>query len=350
MVVVANRAFGGHVLTDQAPAHGWDGLAPVHGQTRWRDRQGRIPPMVQQVAQRGDRWNGQGEVFKDAGWRSARLVALWGLARQKPLVLVSSLPLSRDLIAIYRQRAAVEALFRDGKSSGRRRESSRVRDLTHQEHLVAGLGLATLITLVLGVQAAEAERSRPARRHRRQSWRSRQSWFLLGREAFWHRLWRRDRTPIRWDLTDLDGRNWSAEQRARHALAGADLGRRAAWWRAHWNARNRQKAHMFCPPLNPHRKKEESGVLMPETGDGTQGLHKKPAPVSKIGCPVLKGEDRCRFGLMLLGVDVEMRVITRTHQRTAFDVAKTTLQRIPAKFGKLGGGDITIHGPVTCTG
>jgi hypothetical protein len=65
---------------------------------------------------------------------------------------------------------------------------------------------------------------------------------------------------------------------------------------------------------------------------------------------LLKGEDRCRFGLMLLGVDVEMRVITRTHQWTAFDVAKTTLQRIPAKFGKLGGGDITIHGPVTCTG
>ena len=63
VVVVANRAFGGPVLTDQAPAHGWDGLAPVHGQTRWRDRQGRIPPMVQQVTQRGDRWNGQGEVF-----------------------------------------------------------------------------------------------------------------------------------------------------------------------------------------------------------------------------------------------------------------------------------------------
>jgi hypothetical protein len=53
---------------------------------------------------------------------------------------------------------------------------------------------------------------------------------------------------------------------------------------------------------------------------------------------------------MLLCVDVEMRVITRTHQRTAFDVAKTTFQRIPAEFGKLGGGDVTIHGPVTCTG
>ena len=103
-------------------------------------------------------------------------------------------------------------------------------------------------------------------------------------------------------------------------------------------------------PFSHKGRRGSLGALMAETGDGTQGLHKKPAPVSKIGCPVLKGEDRCRFGLMLLGVDVEMRVITRTHQRTAFDVAKTTLQRIPAKFGKLGGGDITIHGPVTCTG
>ena len=106
-------------------------------------------------------------------------------------------------------------------------------------------------------------------------------------------------------------------------------------------------------PLAPFSHTGRRGsldVLMAETGVGTQGLPKKPAPVSKIGCPVLKGEDRCRFGLMLLGVDVEMRVITRTHQWTAFDMAKTTFQRIPAEFGKLGGGDVTMHGPVTCAG
>lgn len=228
VVVVADRAFGCPVFTDQVAAHGWDWLVRVQGQTRWRDHQGRIRPIVQQVAQRGDRWKGQGQVFKDAGWRSASLVALWGSAHQKPLLLVSSLPLSWDLIAIYRQRAAIEALFRDWKSSGWHWESSQVRDLVHQEHLVVGLGLATLITLVLGTQAAEVERSRPTRRHRRQSWSGRQSLFTLGREAFWQRLWRRDRTPIRWDLADLDGRNWSDEQRAQHALVGTDMGRRAA--------------------------------------------------------------------------------------------------------------------------
>jgi len=46
VVVVADRAFGCPVLTDQAPAHGWDWLVRVQGQTRWRDRQGRIQPMV----------------------------------------------------------------------------------------------------------------------------------------------------------------------------------------------------------------------------------------------------------------------------------------------------------------
>ncbi|MBO9336726.1 MAG: hypothetical protein J7455_18970 [Roseiflexus sp.] len=117
-------------------------------------------------------------------------------------MLVSRLPRSWDLIAIYRPRAAIAALFRAWKSSGRRREASQVRDLAHQEHLVAGLALATLITLVLGVQAADAERRCPARCHRRQSRSGRQSVVTLGREAFWQRRWRRDRTPIRWDRTE----------------------------------------------------------------------------------------------------------------------------------------------------
>lgn len=228
VVVVADRAFGCPVFIDQVAAHGWDGLVRVQGQTRWRDRQGRIQSMAQQVAQRGDRWKGAGCVFKDAGWRTASIVARWGRAHVSPLLLVSSLPRSWDRSAIYRQRAAIEALFRDWKSSGWQWESSQVRDRAHQEHLVVGLGLATLITLALGAQAAAAERRRPTRRHRRQSWRGRQSVFTLGREAFWQRLWRNDRHSIRWELSDLDGPNWSAAQRHRHALAGTDMGRRAA--------------------------------------------------------------------------------------------------------------------------
>jgi hypothetical protein len=38
-------------------------------------------------------------------------------------------------------------------------------------------------------------------------------------------------------------------------------------------------------PLLPQGEKGELGVLMPETGDGTQGLPKKPAPGTFLTFP-----------------------------------------------------------------
>lgn len=226
VVVVADRAFGCPVFTDQVVAQGWHYVVRVQGQTRWQDRHGRTAPIAQQVSRRGERWKGRGRVFKDAGWREASIVALWGQAHKGPLLLVSSLGLSWELVALYRYRAAIEALFRDWKSSGFVWEASQVRELAHQERLVLGLAFATLLTLLLGTQAASEQE--PSRRHQRQSWRGRQSLFTLGREAFWQRLWRNERRPVRWELAELDGTNWSAEQRAEHAPAGTTIGRRAA--------------------------------------------------------------------------------------------------------------------------
>lgn len=228
VVVVADAAFGCPAFTDLVTVHGWDWAVRVQGQTRWKDQQGREALIRDQVTQRGERWKGRGQVFKKAAWRTASIVALWGRHHTRPLLVVSSLPLHWDLLALYRQRAAIEALFRDWKTMGWQWEASQVRDLAHQEHLLLGLAFATLITLVLGTQAADAERARPSRGHRRQSWRGRQSLFTVGREALWQRLWHNDRTSIRWELVDLDGANWSAEQRAQHAPAGTTIGRRAA--------------------------------------------------------------------------------------------------------------------------
>ena len=48
---------------------------------------------------------------------------------------------------------------------------------------------------------------------------------------------------------------------------------------------------LFCPPLNFHTGRRGSlGVLMTETGDGTQGLAKKSTPVSYILLPHGKKE------------------------------------------------------------
>jgi hypothetical protein len=228
VVVVADRAFGCPVFTDPVAARGWDWVVRVQGQTRWRDRHGRVQPLRQQVAVAGQRWKGRGELFKDAGWREASALALWGRAHREPLLLASSLPVSWDLVALYKKRAAIAALFRDWKSSGWQWEASQVTDLAHQERLLLGLAFATLLTLLLGSAAATREQSCPPRGSQRRSWAGAHSLFRLGREAFWQRLWRNDRTSICWELAELDGPNWSAESRSYHAPAGTTIGRRGA--------------------------------------------------------------------------------------------------------------------------
>src|SRR5262245_21066870 len=170
VVVVADRAFGCPVFTDPVAARGWDWLVRVQGQTRFRSHLGHIQPLRQQVGAAGQRWKGRGALFKDAGWREASAIALWGRCHREPLLLASSLPLSWNLIALYKKRAAIEALFRDWKTSGWQWEASQVTDLEHQERLLLGLAFATLLTLALGTAAAEQERQLKPRGSLRRSW------------------------------------------------------------------------------------------------------------------------------------------------------------------------------------
>lgn len=225
VVIVADRAFGCPVFTDPVAERGWDWLVRVQGQTRWCDRQGHSQPLRTQVDAPGQRWKGRGARFKDAGWRDASAVVLWGRAHREPLLLASSLKLGWELLALYKKRAAIEALFRDWKSSGWQWEASQVREQTHQERLLLGLAFATLLTLLLGTAAAEQERQASPRGSVRRRWAGRHSLFRQGRERFWQRLWRNDRTPLQWNLSELDGPNWSMESRASQAAASSTVGR-----------------------------------------------------------------------------------------------------------------------------
>lgn len=228
VVVLADRAFGCPVFTDPIVERGWDWLVRVQGQTRFRNQLGLVEPLRAQVSAAGQRWKARGELFKDAGWRAASVVALWGRYHREPLLLASSLALSWDLVALYKKRSAIEALFRDWKSSGWQWEQSQVRDLAHQERLLLGLAFATLLTLLMGTSEAAAEGRLAPRGCRRRSWAGGHSLFRLGREAFWQRLWRNERTPIKWELAEEEGPNWSAASRAYHAPAGTTIGRHLA--------------------------------------------------------------------------------------------------------------------------
>jgi|GEM_PF-810099 len=211
VTVVADRAFGCPACTDLVVAHGWDYLVRVQGQTRLRQADGTTVALRCLLAAAGQRWLGTGQAFKKQGWRSVTVIAYWRATCREPLVLVSRCAPSWDLVRQYRRRGAIEALFRDWKTSGWQWEASQVRDPQHQAVLVLVLAIVTLITLCLGDEAAQDWLSQVSQTGRRRPWHARDSLFRLGRDRLWQRLWQQDERPIAWTLTQFDAPNWSTE-------------------------------------------------------------------------------------------------------------------------------------------
>lgn len=139
------------------------------------------------------------------------MAAYWRRGCKEPLLLVSSLKGGLELVRAYRRRGAIEALFRDWKSSGWQYEQSQVRDIQAHERLLIGLALATLLTLCMGEQQAEELLKKPGQRGKRRPWAARDSLFRLGRDALWARLWAGSRAPFCWELSQAERDNWSFE-------------------------------------------------------------------------------------------------------------------------------------------
>jgi hypothetical protein len=211
VTVLADRAFGCPAFTDLVTAQGWDHLVRVQGQTRMRHSDGSEHPLRDLLSQAGTRWCGSGQVGNTQGWRALSVVAYWRSPCREPLLLVSSLPPQWDLVRQYRLRSAIEALFRDWKSSGWQWEASQVRQVEHQAVLVVVLALTTTLTLCLGEEAAQAILAQAPQSGHRRPWAARDSLFRLGRERLWQRLWQDDTGPISWELRHADAPNWSTE-------------------------------------------------------------------------------------------------------------------------------------------
>jgi Transposase DDE domain len=221
ITVLADRAFGCPAFTDLVTEKGWDHLVRVQGQTRLRHTDGREHPLRELLSQAGTRWCGCGQVFKKQGWRTLSVVAYWRSPCREPLLLVSSLPAQWDLVRQYRLRSAIEALFRDWKSSGWQWEASQVREVEHQAVLLVVLALTTLLTLCLGEEAAQVVLAQAPQQGHRRPWAARDSLFRLGRDRLWQRLWQGDTGSITWELRHADAPNWSQEcwQAARSDVA-----------------------------------------------------------------------------------------------------------------------------------
>ncbi len=119
------------------------------------------------VRHRGRRRKLWGQVFKKAGWRSLSVV-VWGEASHKePLCLVSDLPPDYALVALYRQRYAIETGFRDFKTYGFNWRRGQVSHLDHVQRLLVAMTLTAWLALRVGTQCAAKLLAKPPSTKRR---------------------------------------------------------------------------------------------------------------------------------------------------------------------------------------
>lgn len=109
----------------------------------------------------------------------------------------------------YRWRSAIEALFRDWKSYGLGWEASQVRQVAQQERLILLLALATVLTLLLGCEAAAEILAAAPQTGKRRPWAARDSLFGLGRDRLWQRIWTQSQVPLPDAFAPPGNRTWA---------------------------------------------------------------------------------------------------------------------------------------------
>ena len=219
VVWLADRAFGTPHFTDLLQAYGWHFIVRVQGQTRFRNRVGHTW-QLSELAGKHHRAKGSGQVFKSSGWRQLSVVVYHGRRHQTSLCLVSDLPPAWAWVAIYRQRFAIECLFRSYKSHGWHWEQSQVRQPEHLERLLVGMALATWLTLLLGTQVAHEYLCQPATGKRTTAPSvSRLSLFQLGLQRLAWGWMQFTAGRFAWWLGDWAAPNWSDQIRQHHTFA-----------------------------------------------------------------------------------------------------------------------------------
>jgi Transposase DDE domain len=216
--VVADRAFAVPNFIDRCAKRGWHWVVRLttSGSHRFRDVRGReqsLRDLVRRQLQRpGQRWKTRGWVFKDAGWRQASLVGVWGISAQESLVVLRAREAKWEVLATYERRFWCEPGFRTDKSKGWQWEASQVQGVAHHAVLLLGMAWASLVAVCAGLHAAEErlarEGARRARGCRGQPRPARESVFTLGLRAVRRWLYRTARTALPWRVSGLDGPSW----------------------------------------------------------------------------------------------------------------------------------------------
>lgn len=237
VTVLADRAYDIPPFIDRCAARGWHWIirGKAESDLRFRDRFGREVDLAGLLAYRlpapNRRWKIRGQLFKKAGWREVSVVGVWAAGYDEPLVVFTDLPPRWDVIAHYRRRFWFEPGMRNDKSHGWQWEASQALTLAHQQVLLVGMAWATVLTLCLGVGAAQERGAdllrrlgqRPPRAHRPRCPRhARHSLFTLGLQRIRQLLYHALRAVITWALPDIRAPSWNDQWLAlqiQHSLA-----------------------------------------------------------------------------------------------------------------------------------
>lgn len=216
VVLVADRAYDLAPIVQRLQRDGWHwGIrAKARGALRVRAARGRerrLRDLVQRhVPGPGRRWKMRGQLFKDAGWLRASVVAAWAPGEAEPVVVLTDLPPRWTMLQRYDRRFWIEPGFRTDKSHGWDWEASQVQGVGHHARLLLAMAWASLLMLALGV--AEARRrlaALPTRPRRGRPRHARESLFTLGLQQVRRWLYGTAHGPLPWCLPELDAPSWA---------------------------------------------------------------------------------------------------------------------------------------------
>jgi hypothetical protein len=224
VTVLADRAYDIPPFIDRCHARGWHWIIRVKAESdlRFRDRFGTEVDLAGlldfHLPTPNRRWKIRGRMFKKAGWREVSLVGVWATGYDEPLVVVTDRPPHWEVIAQYRRRFWFEPGMRNEKSHGWQWEQSQVLTLAHQEVLLVAMAWATVLTLCLGVGAAQEQcadlrrrlvKRSPAPSRTRRPRHARHSLFTLGLQRIRQILYHARAVLVTWALPDIGAPSWN---------------------------------------------------------------------------------------------------------------------------------------------
>jgi len=169
--LLADRGVTSAGVLDACRAVGWHYVLRLNARPHrgCRIRQaGRVFPLWDLVTRPGQRWTGQVEVFRQAGWRPVQLTIHWAIGAPTPWVLLSDDPAGPSRVRLYRRRMRAEATYQDCKRRGFDLAHSKLIDRDRLDRLLLALHLAYWWGTQLGLRVLrQGQRQRYDRRDRR---------------------------------------------------------------------------------------------------------------------------------------------------------------------------------------